>query len=65
MACRLTGIIGASMAKTQGLMVLQELQQQSQKGIPPTQTIVEGVPILIGGVLFVTQVSSLMPLGFL
>ena len=50
----LTGIIGASMAKTQGLMVLQELQQQSQKGIPPTQTIVEGVLVLIGGVLLVT-----------
>ena len=30
----LTGIIGASMAKTQGLMVLQELQQQSQKRHP-------------------------------
>ena len=50
----LTGIVGASMAKKQGLMVLQDLQQQSQKGIPPTQTIVEGVLVLIGGVLLVT-----------
>ena len=45
----LTGVIGASMAKTQGLMVLQDLQEQSKKGLPPTQTLVEGVLVLIGG----------------
>ena len=50
----LTGVIGASMAKTQGLMVLQDLQQHSQKGLPPTQMLVEGVLVLIGGVLLVT-----------
>ena len=42
------------MAKTQGLMVLQDLQEQSKKGLPPTQTLVEGVFVLIGGVLLVT-----------
>lgn len=50
----LTGIVGASMAKRQGLMVLQELQEQSKQGIPPTQTLVEGVLVLVGGVLLVT-----------
>ena len=50
----LTGIIGASMAKTQGLMVLQDLQSQSKMGLPPTQTLVEGVLVLVGGVLLVT-----------
>ena len=50
----LTGIVGASMAKRQGLMVIQDLQEQSKKGIPPTQTLVEGVLVLVGGVLLVT-----------
>ena len=50
----ITGMVGASMAKAQGLMVLQDLQEQSKKGIPPTQTLVEGVLVLIGGVLLVT-----------
>ena len=50
----LTGIIGASMAKKQGIMVLQDLQEQSKMGLPPTQTLVEGVLVLIGGVLLVT-----------
>lgn len=50
----LTGMIGASMAKNQGLMVLQELQNQTKQGQPPTQTILEGVLVLVGGVLLVT-----------
>ena len=50
----ITGMVGASMAKAQGLMVLQDLQEQSTKGIPPTQTLVEGVLVLVGGVLLVT-----------
>jgi UPF0716 protein FxsA len=49
-----TGIIGASMAKNQGLMVLQELQERSKQGMPPTQTLLEGILVLIGGVLLVT-----------
>ena len=50
----ITGIIGASMAKTQGLMVLQDLQEHSKQGMPPTQTLLEGVLVLVGGVLLVT-----------
>jgi UPF0716 protein FxsA len=49
-----TGVIGASMAKNQGLMVLQELQERSKQGMPPTQTLLEGILVLIGGVLLVT-----------
>lgn len=50
----ITGVIGASMAKTQGLMVLQDLQERSKQGVPPTQTLLEGVLVLVGGVLLVT-----------
>jgi UPF0716 protein FxsA len=50
----LTGMIGASMAKNQGLMVLSTIQEQTQKGLPPTQTLVEGLLVLVGGILLVT-----------
>lgn len=50
----ITGMIGASMAKTQGIMVLQQLQDSTKQGIPPAQTLVEGVLVLVGGVLLVT-----------
>ncbi len=50
----ITGMIGASMAKTQGIMVLQQLQESTKQGIPPAQTLVEGVLVLVGGVLLVT-----------
>ena len=46
----LTGIIGASMAKAQGMQVLQDLQ----KGQTPSDTVMEGILILIGGVLLIT-----------
>jgi len=50
----ITGMIGASMAKTQGILVLQEIQERSKQGLPPTQTLLEGVLVLVGGVLLVT-----------
>jgi UPF0716 protein FxsA len=50
----ITGVIGASMAKTQGVMVSQDLQERSKQGMPPTQTLLEGVLVLVGGVLLVT-----------
>ena len=50
----LTGIVGASMAKRQGFLVIQELQKQTNSGQMPGQTAVEGLLVLIGGVLLIT-----------
>ena len=37
-----TGTVGAALAKREGLGVLQQLQQDSRKGIPPADRLVEG-----------------------
>ena len=50
----ITGIVGASMAKREGLSVLMQIQQEAQRGSPPGDKLVEGLLILVGGVLLVT-----------
>jgi UPF0716 protein FxsA len=49
-----TGTVGAALAKREGLGVLQKLQQDAQEGIPPATRLVEGLLVLIGGVLLIT-----------
>jgi len=49
-----TGLIGASMAKQEGLSVLKDIQSAPAKGIPIGEKIGEGVLVLIGGVLLIT-----------
>ncbi len=49
-----TGSIGATLAKREGLGVLQKLQQDAQQGIPPAIRLVEGLLVIIGGVLLIT-----------
>ena len=49
-----TGVIGASMAKREGLSVLMQIQQEAKRGSPPGDALIEGFLILIGGVLLVT-----------
>ena len=50
----LTGIVGASMAKREGLSVIQEIQTASVNGEPPADKLVEGLMVLVGGILLVT-----------
>ena len=50
----ITGIVGASMAKREGLSVIQEIQEASVNGEPPANKLVEGVMVLVGGILLVT-----------
>lgn len=50
----LTGIVGASMAKRQGLLVIQNIQSDVQNGQMPQHTLVEALLVLIGGVLLIT-----------
>ena len=49
-----TGLIGASMAKREGLVVLKEIQEAPSKGIPLGDKIGEGLLVLVGGVLLIT-----------
>lgn len=49
-----TGIVGASLARRQGLGVLRELQRETAEGRLPAGSLVDGVIILLAGALLVT-----------
>jgi UPF0716 protein FxsA len=49
-----TGIVGASLAKREGLSVVQKIQSDTLNGVPPTQGLTEGLLVLLGGVLLIT-----------
>ena len=50
----LTGILGASLARQQGLSVLSKIQREMASGRPPTQELVEGAMIVVGGIVLLT-----------
>ncbi|CAM3487717.1 FxsA family protein [Brevibacillus invocatus] len=47
----LTGIVGAWLAKQQGLQVFRLVQLQLSRGQMPTETLMDGVLVLIGGIM--------------
>lgn len=47
----LTGVLGASLARREGLGVLQQLQTDLAQGRPPTGRLLEGLLVFIGGLL--------------
>ena len=49
-----TGIVGASMAKREGLSVIRQIQEGAINGEPPADKLVEGLMVLVGGILLVT-----------
>lgn len=50
----ITGIVGAATAKTQGLAVLSQINQEAQSGFPTGNRVVEGLMVLVGGLLLLT-----------
>jgi len=49
-----TGILGASLARHQGLAILQKIKSEMQQGRPPAVEMVEGAMVVIGGVVLLT-----------
>ena len=49
-----TGIAGAALARAQGFEVLRQLQAQMNQGQLPAGSVLEGVLVLLGGVLLLT-----------
>lgn len=50
----LTGFLGAFLARQQGLSTLRRIQQEIGNGRQPTLELVEGMMILIGGIVLIT-----------
>ena len=60
-----TGIVGASLARRQGLGVLAVFQRETAAGRLPASTLVDGVIILLAGALLVTPGILTDAFGFL
>jgi len=50
----LTGIVGAALAKREGLAVIRKIQEEALNGLPPGDRLVEGLMVLVGGILLLT-----------
>ena len=61
----LTGVLGATMAKAQGLEVYKNLQLNLNQGAIPSKQIMSGLLILAGGLLLLTPGFVTDTLGFL
>jgi UPF0716 protein FxsA len=61
----LTGFIGAFLARAQGLMVLMQIRRDLAEGRMPGPQLMDGVMILVAGVLLVTPGLITDVAGFL
>ncbi|MEW9668816.1 FxsA family protein [Ammoniphilus sp. 3BR4] len=61
----LTGLVGAWLAKRQGLEIFRMAQVQLQRGELPGEAILDGIFILVGGVLLLTPGFFTDTFGFL
>ena len=50
----LTGIIGAYMARGQGIKIFQRINHELSRGQMPSESMVDGLFVLVGGVLLIT-----------
>ena len=59
-----TGIVGASLARWQGISTWQRIQKDLSMGIMPSGRLIDGVLILIAGLMLVTPGILTDTLGF-
>ena len=61
----ITGVVGAYLARMEGLKVLQNIQRDMNQFKMPEDTLLEGVFILVGGIMLLTPGFLTDGLGFL
>lgn len=61
----LTGVLGAYLAKKQGLETIRKAQEQLRHGQLPGDAVLDGICILVGGTLLLTPGFITDILGFL
>lgn len=62
--CILTGLLGASLARIQGFLTLRRIQLELQEGKMPADKMLDGLFILIGGIVLLTPGLITDALGF-
>jgi len=60
-----TGILGATLARIQGFLVLTRIRTELQMGRMPAEELIDGLLILIGGILLLTPGLLTDLIGFL
>lgn len=60
-----TGVVGAGVARWQGLKAIQRVRDEVRQGRVPTQSLLEGVAVLLGCALLVTPGVLTDALGLL
>ena len=61
----LTGVVGAYLAKMQGLITLRRIQEDVNQGIMPADKMFDGVLILCSGILLLTPGLLTDIIGFM
>lgn len=59
-----TGVLGASLARRQGLSVLGKIQSEMKEGRPPALEMLEAAMVVIGGIVLLTPGILTDCLGF-
>ncbi|HIG28237.1 MAG TPA: FxsA family protein [Verrucomicrobiales bacterium] len=60
----MTGVIGASMARSQGFSVLRKIQSELASNRIPASELIDGLLVLIGGIVLLTPGIMTDLLGF-
>ena len=61
----MTGFIGAALARAQGMMVVMEIQRDLAEGRVPAPRLLDGMMIIVAGVLLITPGLITDTVGFL
>lgn len=59
-----TGVLGAALARSQGTQVVSAIRAELAEGRPPTESLLNGLLVLVGGVVLLTPGLLTDLLGF-
>ncbi len=60
-----TGVLGAYLARLQGFLILRKIQSELNRGAMPSAQLLDGLMILVGGIVLLTPGFVTDALGFL
>jgi UPF0716 protein FxsA len=61
----ITGVVGASLARLQGLLTLRKIQDEVNRGLMPADKLIDGAVILCSGILLLTPGFITDLIGFM